>query len=283
MPSNAWPAGPQCVCRLRAVSGGSSRRALCPNKGRASVPRRLYIAGDCHLHLPRRPARGWSRGRSHAHRAPTPASGSAAASALPLARTRRPPPRHMRQPRGGCGCNAGSRARAPAARPTPSPLLASPQGGPLPRDLPATTGPRPSPFLEPSACSGARGRKRRRGRGEAATRPAPAAPRGGAGPAGPQRKATHRAGSAPLRSLTWVAFSHGLGREEERALLDERLVEAVELPVHDDVGEGSGCGNRVAEARAEAAPRKKAKRRPKGLRRAARQRTRQADSAAHYL
>lgn len=39
------------------------------------------------------------------------------------------------------------------------------------------------------------------------------------------------------RHLTWVAFPHRLGGEEERALLDERVVEAVELPVHGGGGE----------------------------------------------
>lgn len=37
--------------------------------------------------------------------------------------------------------------------------------------------------------------------------------------------------------LTWVAFPYRLGREEERALLDEGVVEAVELSVHGGGGE----------------------------------------------
>lgn len=56
----------------------------------------------------------------------------------------------------------------------------------------------------------------------------------GASPAGPHAPPSLRAGS---RHLTWMAFPHRLWGEEERALLDERLVETVELPVHVGVGE----------------------------------------------
>lgn len=54
-----------------------------------------------------------------------------------------------------------------------------------------------------------------------------------------------------------MAFPHGLGGKEERALLDERVVEAVELPVH---GGGSksklsrgekGAARRLRSVRAE--------------------------------
>lgn len=126
---------------------------------------------------------------------------------------------------------------------------------------------------------GARGRmggeERGRGRGEAATRSAPPAPRGrravAALPTARHSRATSVGttigGARPCEALlhapprpslsarachlTWVAFSYRLRSEEERALFDERLVEAVELPVHGGVGGSSGALVKVALKREE--------------------------------
>lgn len=68
-------------------------------------------------------------------------------------------------------------------------------------------------------------------------RPRPPAP-------GPQPSALP-CSESPRRPLTWVTFPHGLGGEEERPLLNERLVEAVELPVHGGGGGGGGERTRL--------------------------------------
>lgn len=79
--------------------------------------------------------------------------------------------------------------------------------------------------------------------------PLPSGPGAGAGPGRARLCPRPALASRRPRPLTWVAFPHGLRGEEERALLDERLMEAVELPVHVGVGDSGGEGG-VGEARA---------------------------------
>lgn len=180
------------------MCAGSGRRALCPNKGRASVPRRLYIAGDCHSHLPRRPARGWSRGRSHAHRAPTPASGSAAASALPLARTRRRHATCDNHVVAAAAMRGAERALPRPGRPRAhsSPRLASGRAAP-----PRPPGHhRPTPFSFSGTFRVLRRRAAGRGGGGGERRPRARHRRRHEEAQGPPaRKATHWAASAQLR------------------------------------------------------------------------------------
>lgn len=194
-------------------------------------------------------------------------------SPTPHTRARREPdgspsPRcHMRQTR-GCGCNAGralprtgrehsapvAHSRAFRRRGGDEEIVPSPSGAQLPRPPPFSFS---GIFRMPKRAAGWEER-RGRGRGVAATRSAPAAPRGRraaaalptARPARATSVGTAAGGSRPAlptprpslrsraRHLTWVAFPHRLRGEEERALLDECLVKAVELPVH--VGLRSG-------------------------------------------
>lgn len=116
-------------------------------------------------------------------------------------------------------------------------------------DLKTASSPRPSRFLEPSACRGAPpDEERRKGEGSGAAHCKLAAPRGkraaaamptaaGDGLDHPQRHCPPPFPPPSPRRLTWVTFPYRLGSEEERPLLDERLVEAVELPVHGGGGE----------------------------------------------
>lgn len=67
--------------------------------------------------------------------------------------------------------------------------------------------------------------------------------------------ATAQSFSRIPRPLTWVTFPHRLRGEEERPLLNESLVEAVELSVHGGGGERTRVGGHGAAARQGAAKR----------------------------
>lgn len=74
----------------------------------------------------------------------------------------------------------------------------------------------------------------------------------------PSRTASTPSATAPSfsrtpRPLTWVTFPHRLRGEEERPLLNESLVEAVELSVHGGGGERTRLGGHGAAARQGAA------------------------------
>lgn len=183
---------------------------------------------------------------------------------------------HMPQAR-GCGCNAGrAPPRAGRERAAPTRGFADAGAGRRKACPPRVEREMPQPppfsfsgiFRKPERAAGwegggegegssghalGTGGATRRARGRRCPHcPAGRGPERARPPAGPGRARLcprPALASRRPRPLTWVAFPHGLRGEEERALLDERLMEAVELPVHVGVGDSGGEGG-VGEARA---------------------------------